>query len=419
MNLPEGFTEILDADTDLTQIWNGSSHKSAVQRDKQLAVALHKYKFSFTEVRAIVSEAPHGSHRNGSELDAILRAAGFHAPTKLTTFEDLEKAMPKGAKQFIWEPWLPRGYMTVLAGQAGQGKTGLALEIARHLLLGEQMPDGKQIEKAESIVWCDTESSQGIVLERSQKWGLPLNQLIIPLQDPLGDFRADNREHWSALLDTVNQCKPAMIVVDSLRGAHTKSENDSDQLQVILTRLAGLAREFAVAVLILHHLRKKDRMEKSSGVTLDQLRGSNAISAMARVVWGIDQPNPEDDARRLSMVKSNLTKSPEPLGFEMTDEGIIWSAAPVEPRGETQVDRAVSFLSIALRRSPKSVLELFSEGEQAGLSVMTLRRAKDRLRIIATKTKGISGRGGWTWGLPAAPRHWTDSKDPDQDDREK
>lgn len=409
-SLPEGFTDLLDSDAELLRIWNGTSHGQAGIRDKQLAMYLKKLKtFSFTEARAVLLLSPHGTRRNGSELDETLKGAGFRPPPKLMTLGGLAKIMPETTKRFLWEPWLPVGLMTVLAGEAGEGKSAVALELSRRLMAGDPMPGGGGSLPMETVVWADTESSQGILLDRARSWKLPLDRFVLPLEDPLGDFRIDNREHWARLGDVVQAANPGLVVVDSLRGAHTKDENNSDALQEILSRLANLARDYSIAVLVLHHLRKKAYLEKSQPVSLDHLRGSNAIGAMARVVWGIDRPAGSEDVRRLSVIKSNLSAFPEPIGFEIGERGVSWCDAPTEPRAETILDRAIEFLSSTLQRGAKPAADLHREAELAGISAATLRRAREKLKVVAVKQGGTGGP--WIWSLPARQEHWSDRYD--------
>lgn len=51
--------------------------------------------------------------------------------------------------------------------------------------------------------------------------------------------------------------------MDSLKGAHPGNENSSEMLEII-SRLAGLARDFDVSLLIVHHLRKLNMIDQKS-----------------------------------------------------------------------------------------------------------------------------------------------------------
>ena len=306
---------------------------------------------------------------------------------------------------FLWEPWLPNGFISLIAGRVGEGKSGVSLSLAGRILTGCAWPDGQPCNINGPVLWADTESSQSLLVQRAKAWGLPLDQILMPSEGPLEDFRLDNRANWERLVQIARIKHPKLIVLDSLRGAHRGDENSSE-LQEILSRLANLARDLNVAVLVVHHLRKASDMERKQGdgLTLDQLRGSSAIAALARVVWGIDRPDRSSDVRRLLFLKSNMSSFPHPLGFEVTKEAVNWyEEAPRSPRVETVKDNAEEFLRVCLQKEPILAANIFAEAEQAGVSKRALYEAKKSLRICSVKQQGSGGK--WKWSLPA-PQLW-------------
>lgn len=56
--------------------------------------------------------------------------------------QTIASVQPREA-EYLAEPYLPRGMITILAGHAGQGKTTLALWLASHVSNGDLMPGGK------------------------------------------------------------------------------------------------------------------------------------------------------------------------------------------------------------------------------------------------------------------------------------
>ncbi len=161
--------------------------------------------------------------------------------------------------------------------------------------------------------------------------------------------------------------------------------------------LAELARNLGKPILLLHHLRKRGMFDTGEAVSLDRVRGSTVIIQPARVVWALDVPDPnEPEHRRLSVIKSNLGRFPDALGLRITDTGLTFDAPPQAPKAETQVDRAIDLLKALLATGPVLSAELEQEARGAGISWDTLKRAKDKLGIVARK----DGKGGWSWALP-------------------
>lgn len=73
--------------------------------------------------------------------------------------QTIASVQPREA-EYLAEPYLPRGMITILAGHAGQGKTTLALWLASHVSNGDLMPDGKP----GNVYYFTTENDESIVL---------------------------------------------------------------------------------------------------------------------------------------------------------------------------------------------------------------------------------------------------------------
>jgi hypothetical protein len=72
------------------------------------------------------------------KLDKISAILG-HAPNKTPSWADL--AQKHTPTHWDWPGWLPRGYLTILAGQPGLGKSSLCLHLAASYI------DGRPIKK--------------------------------------------------------------------------------------------------------------------------------------------------------------------------------------------------------------------------------------------------------------------------------
>ena len=73
--------------------------------------------------------------------------------------QTIASVQPREA-EYLAEPYLPRGMITILAGHAGQGKTTLALWLASHVSNGDLMPGGKP----GNVYYFTTENDESIVL---------------------------------------------------------------------------------------------------------------------------------------------------------------------------------------------------------------------------------------------------------------
>jgi putative DNA primase/helicase len=330
------------------------------------------------------------------------------------TWADLEGLI--GPVAWDWPGWLPRGFLTILAGEAGLGKSTLALRLCACYLRGDDWPDGApgaDMGRDTAVLWCETEAAQALNWERARAWGLPLERILTPL-GPLEDVSIDAPAHQAAIARAAHRPEVGLVVVDSFSGAGHRNESSSEG-HMAVRRLAVLARDTGKAVLLLHHLRKRSLLDAGHQVSLERLRGHSSIVQPARVVLALDAPNPyRETYKRLSVIKSNLAPFPQPLGFWVAEDGKArFALASPAPRSTTALERAAEALQELLSDGPVPAEGLVADLVGLGISEPTVRRAKARLGIVSSKRED-----GWTWELPSgAPGQGDQGDQGDQDDQ--
>lgn len=167
-----------------------------------------------------------------------------------------------------------RGYLTVLAGQAGIGKSTLALQLAEQAG-SSQAPS----------LYLDSENGPDHLRRLSDR--LDIDPERVTLVD-MGGIALSDPEHVETLgrellgigiasLARHRVMGTPVVVIDSLRRmAPGLSENSSDDMAPYIASLSSLARDTRTAVLLIHH-----RSSKSDAPTL---RGSTAIEDQAGMV---------------------------------------------------------------------------------------------------------------------------------------
>jgi putative DNA primase/helicase len=302
-----------------------------------------------------------------------------------------------GPIEWAWEKWLPKGLLTILAGESGTGKSALALRICGTFLRGDPWPDGTPYNGEQgSVLWCEAEAAQAVNLGRAQAWGLPLEQILTPLPELLLDIQLDQPAHQAALVEMAMLPQVKLIVIDSLRGMQQGEENSSGTMGLIKW-VAEIARDTGKPVILTHHLRKRS-LQDSDRVDLDRLRGSSAIVQTARVVWAVDLPDPDHkESKRFQVIKSNLATFPDPIGLKVDQDGVHFGGVFQAAHIETVRNQATDLLLSLLERCPMKSTQLQEEFKQAGISWRTANKAKKQLGIVATQ----NGEG-WFWSLPVS-----------------
>ena len=299
---------------------------------------------------------------------------------------------------WLWPGWLPRGYITVLAGDPGRGKSALALILGGCLNGKRTWPDGSTKLTPGNTLWIDTEEGQPLAWERASKWSLWQEYLFVPGQDGTERVRIDLKGSAEQVGMRAIANNAVLVVIDCLRCAH-QADEDSSAMTKFLTEFAAMARDYNLAILLIHHLRKRSQLEGTS-VTLDRLRGSTVIGATARIVWALDKPDEQANVVRLRVIKSNLALPPPALGMSITEDGPVFEEAPEPHREPTAQEGAEEFLQVHLQDRPQAAAELIEIAAQDGISRRTLFRAKKNLHIISKSTQSDEGKKVTMWGLP-------------------
>lgn len=307
-----------------------------------------------------------------------------------------------------WPGWLPSGFLTIVAGEPGIGKSMLCLRIAASYIEGKDFPDGTPFTgKRGRVVWCEGEGSQALNIARAEAWGLKTSGIVSPLPDAFTGFRMDDEMHLLNLLFVCRQPQVRLLVMDSLTslvgGGPSGSAASNKTVQGIpqaMQALREIGRYLRIPILLTHHLRKRTTADRDGAVNLDRIRGTSKIAQMARVIWILDTPNHNDPAhRRLAVAKNNLMIPPDPLGMRINHHGLHFDEPPqpTQNNNPTQQQIAASFLLKILQDGPVPAVEIFAAAGHAGIPKPTLRRAKKNLNIQSHRLPDLS----WTWSLPS------------------
>lgn len=296
---------------------------------------------------------------------------------------------------YHWQGWLPDSMLTMIAAESEMGKSILALRIAKSYLTGAAWPDGQPFTgETGCVLWAEAESAQAINLDRARKWGLPLGHVYTPFEDTLQDIILDDKEHREQLQSIAGRPEVRLVVVDSLSGGNTRTDENSAGMINLVKWLGELAKVAGKPVLLTHHLNKFVVADNPT-LTLSRVRGSSAIVQVPRVIWGLDRPDPNSNATRLSVIKSNLGTKPQPLGFTIDDQGPHFTNEPPEaPRNETLQEKAAVMLRGLLKNGPVPAVELQAKLEDVGISWDAAKRVRSKAGIVA-----IRNADHWEWAL--------------------
>ena len=211
----------------------------------------------------------------------------------------------------------PRGYLSAVVGSAGTGKTMFIQKLASDLSIGGNILDGvvenepvrrslifaaeagfeTLVRRATSLRWGLNSANVGVV----DQYSLAMNGMSVMLNEP--DGLANVRRF-------IEVNKPDIVFFDTFMNFHDVDENRGVELKPVLLSLMDLARAFNIAIVLIHHTRKRTAKERMFELNQDDSVGSGVFNRLVSLIIGLEQSQEEDRVISVRILKSWFKKFP-------------------------------------------------------------------------------------------------------------
>lgn len=279
---------------------------------------------------------------------------------------------------------LPASGVTVLGGDAGAGKTTMAYDAAASIIYGDPFL-GEQPAVQGKVLIVSSDEPINFAQDKMLNRGIMDNFEFLDQWDV---------SQWELLEETIEDIKPALVLIDSFSSIHNDESFDENcpQAKATIYRLNRILSEYNAGGILIHHLSKS---KENKGV--NKLRGSSAIAAASSMVWLLEG---ENDVKRFWQPK---TRGTEPLDLKVKlspHNGIfrIIEGQIYDDETKSLGDRIIAlFESLEGQR-----LEIKEICEQLNVNRDSTYKALERLtkRGMLIKRPSAVNKRCKVWGLP-------------------
>ena len=322
---------------------------------------------------------------------------------------------------WLIEPYLALGKLSLLDGDPGKGKTTLALWMAARLSrgdLGFALGQGGAVEPQNVLYLTGEDDLADTIRPRLDSMGANAAKIAAlegrrdesPQPVPISFQDVD-------VIRSAIECeRPKLVVVDPLTSFLGSGVDmyRANEVRPVVAAIAGLAAEYRCSILLIRHLKKA----RVGGSALHGGIGSVDFTAIVRtqLLFGSD---PEDPERLiLAQSKCNLGKMGRSLAFRFSDEGVfefeeessltaddILSASSPSSADIRPAEVAEAFIRQQLEGGARQSKQLEQNAKLEGISARTLNRAKKKLGIKSRKVQSE-----WWW---VPPDEWSRARVPE------
>jgi putative DNA primase/helicase len=321
---------------------------------------------------------------------------------------------------WLWPEYLPKGMLTILAGEGGTGKSTIAFNLAATITTGGFWPDGTRCNNPSNVLIFSTEDEPETVIQpRLMAAGANPNHygIIRGTLDDKGRKRSFDANRDMDLLRKAFQeiGSVSLLIIDPITTLVKGDINQSNVVRQSLEAVIELASEYKCSVIGITHFAKNSKGKS----LIDRVLSSRAFTDLARMVWAVVQ-NRETDERAFGRIKTNIARENDAFPYSVEETWISEQIRTTRISWGNRVEGSSHLLLGRIEGTPENdnsgkashvkqfLLNYLSNGprpadevleaaiQQLNVCKNTVTTAKRDLNIESKK----DGIGGWNWQLP-------------------
>ena len=322
-------------------------------------------------------------HRAEITAGKYLRDAvyGLKEPPQEETVEIIRMSeVDTETVEWLWEPYIPFGKVTIVQGNPGEGKTTFALRLAAACTNRKPFPH-MAVHEPFNVIYQTAEDGLGDTIKpRLMEAEADLDRILVIDESKQGLSLSDER-----IERAIRQTGARLIILDPIQAyvGEKTDMNKANEIRPMFRRLAEIAERTGCAVILIGHLNKA-----AGGQSAYRGLGSIDFRAAARSVLLIGRVKREPNVRVIVHDKSSLAPEGKPIAFCLDPEtGFSW-IGEYDITADELLSGAGGNTATKTEQAERLILDLLADGKElasedlvkaaaeAGISERTVQNAK-------------------------------------------
>jgi len=302
------------------------------------------------------------------------------------------------AVKWLWYPYLPRGKITIVQGDPGEGKTTLVLALTALLTTGRPLPESNVPVPPMNVIYQTAEDGLADTIKpRLTAMGADCSRVLV-----IDESKKELTLRDERLEEAVKETGAGLIVLDPLQAylGDGVDMHRANEVRPVFKKLCAMAERTGCAVVLIGHMNKMQGAKSS-------YRGLGSIDfrAAARSVLLVGRSKENPELRIIAHDKSSLAPEGASIAFELNPEtGFQWKGCCDITADEllsgtgcvqTKTTLMEDALKELLRNGPVSAEDIQKRADEMSVSQRTLMIAKKNLGVLSERQCGR-----WLWRLP-------------------
>ena len=282
--------------------------------------------------------------------------------------------------EWLWEPYIPFGKVTIVQGNPGEGKTTLALRLCAACTNRKPFPAMAEHEPFNVIYQTAEDGLGDTVKPRLMEADADLDRVLV-IDEGKQELSLSD-EHIER---AIRQTGARLIILDPIQAyvGEKTDMNKANEIRPIFRRLAEVAERTGCAVVLIGHLNKA-----AGGQSAYRGLGSIDFRAAARSVLLIGRVKREPNVRVIIHDKSSLAPEGKPMAFSLgAESGFSW-IGEYDITADELLSGTGGNTETKTEQAERLILDLLADGKEmasedivkaaaeAGISGRTVQNAK-------------------------------------------